>query len=211
MISSYFLKDDSLVKVLVAFTITIVSVSSQAQQVVDEATAVTDEQRVLVEETEESVEEIKATPQYTDLQELRDFDRDLADVSSAPTRSYKQTFKDEVMSFCLSIAYQDIAEISDDAFYTAAAYHSWGRYEFDEVLDKVPTLVSAYLNKPYRNESEERKELAEDAEQSIQTKQPQLFLLKCLDLYHGPELEALAIEYVRDPDRSYAEDHSYIP
>ncbi|MDO5666766.1 MAG: T6SS amidase immunity protein Tai4 family protein [Alcaligenaceae bacterium] len=143
-----------------------------------------------------------APPDFSELEKLRDFDHDLVDFSPASERSYKQSFKDEVLAFCISSAYYEFEAVKADALYTAAAFHSWGRYQLEDALDKVPTLVAEYLQRPYRDEPEE-------AEQPQML--PQLKLLKCLDLYHSAELESLAKEYVIDPDRSYAEDHSHIP
>lgn len=157
-------------------------------------------------DTSELSESELVPPDYADLQELRDFDHDLVDFTSAPERSYKQSFKDEVLAFCISSAYQDHAEVKEDALYTAAAIHSWSRYELNELVERVPPLVTAYLDKQYRQLNQE----AEEELQQPQT-QAQLKLLKCMDLYHSPELEELAKSYVIDPERSYAEDHSQVP
>lgn len=169
-----------------------------------------EEEKLADDEAEVDVEQTAPSPpQFSDLQALRDFDHDLVDFTPASTRSYKQSFKDEVLSFCISSAYQHIEEVKEDALYTAAAFHSWSRYEYDEVMDKISPLVSEYLAKPYRHEQEtdEETEVLEVAPQS----QPKLSLLKCLDLYHSSALEKLAQEFVIDPERSYAEDHSHIP
>ena len=173
-----------------------------------------EEATVVVEgstDSDASAETSTTAPQFYDLQALRDFDHDLVDFTPAPTRSYKQSFKDEVLSFCISSAYQHLEEVKEDALYTAAAFHSWSRYEYDEVMDKISPLVSEYLAKPYRHEQETDEEI-EELEVAPQSQpQPKLSLLKCLDLYHSPELEQLAQEYVIDPERSYDEDHSHIP
>lgn len=163
-----------------------------------------------VPEVEEVVIQQPAPPEFSVLQELRDFDHDLVDVTPAPARSYKQSFKDEVLAFCISSAYYQVDEVKEDALYSAAALHSWSRYEYDEVVDKISPLVSEYLAKPYRHEVVDETELGADAKQPEEL-QTQLSLLKCLDLYHSPELEKLAKEHVIDPERSYAEDHSHIP
>ncbi|MDK6203668.1 hypothetical protein QP097_09375, partial [Oligella urethralis] len=44
-------------------------------------------------------------PDYAVLQELRDFDPDIVDLSPASARSYQQVFKDEVLAYCISTAY----------------------------------------------------------------------------------------------------------
>lgn len=162
-----------------------------------------------VSEAEKVVIQQPAPPEFSVLQELRDFDHDLVDLTPAPARSYKQSFKDEILAFCISNAYYHVDEVKEDALYSAAAMHSWSRYEYDEVVDKIPPLVSEYLAKPYRHEVVD--ETDEATEQQPEEPQPQLSLLKCLDLYHGPELEKLAKDHVIDPERSYAEDHSHIP
>lgn len=168
------------------------------------------EEKLVDDEAELEVEPMPPSPpQFTELQALRDFDYDLVDFTPAPARSYKQSFKDEVLSFCISSAYHRVAEVKEDALYTAAALHSWSRYEYDEVMDKISPLVSEYLAKPYRHEEEIDEEV--EALEVTPQPQPKLSLLKCLDLYHSPALEKLAIDYVIDPERSYAEDHSHIP
>ena len=162
-----------------------------------------------VSEAEKVVIQQPAPPEFSVLQELRDFDHDLVDLTPAPARSYKQSFKDEILAFCISNAYYHVDEVKEDALYSAAAMHSWSRYEYEEVVDKISTLVNEYLAKPYRHEVVD--ETDEATEQQPEEPQPQLSLLKCLDLYHGPELEKLAKDHVIDPERSYAEDHSHIP
>lgn len=154
----------------------------------------------------ENAEVAAMPPNFSDLQSLRDFDHNLVDFTPAPERSYKQSFKDEVLAFCISSAYHAYPEVKEDALYTAAAFHSWSRYELEELLHRVPPLVMAYLDKPYREAEQETERAVEQS-----PVQPPLQLLKCLDLYHSPELEDLANAYVIDPDRSYAEDHSHIP
>ena len=164
-----------------------------------------------VAQAEESESE-SIEPNFADLERLRDFDHDLVDFSTAPKRSYKQNFKDEVLAFCISTAYQDTATIRDDALYTAAALHDWGRFELEESIESVTALVAEHLGKVYRYEDSEPTEHVERVEGAEKTEQPQeVKLLKCMDLYHSPDLEELAKEYVIDADRSYAEDHAHTP
>lgn len=151
-------------------------------------------------------------PSFADLERLRDFNHDLVDFSTAPKRSYQQNFKDEVLAFCISTAYQGTAAIRDDALYTAAALHDWGRFELEESIESVTALVAEHLGKEYRYKDDQPTEPAESVEGAEKTAQPQeVKLLKCMDLYHSPDLEALAKEYVIDADRSYAEDHAHTP
>ena len=155
-------------------------------------------------------------PDYAVLQELRDFDPDIVDVSPASARSYQQVFKDEVLAYCISTAYHESAEVAADALYTAAALHSWSRYELAAMLSQVPPLVSRYLERPYRaaSRASDQPEMGAESEQLMpqaSSEQAKLQLLKCLDLYHSAELEELAQAHVIDPSRSYAEDHAVIP
>ncbi|WP_432786007.1 hypothetical protein AAEX37_00112 [Oligella sp. MSHR50489EDL] len=185
------------------------------------------------QEVTEAKEPVQA-PDYTTLQDLRDFDPDLVEASPAAERNYKQLFKDEVLAFCISTAYQKVSEVKSDALYTAAALHSWSRYDLEAMLNKVPPLVASYLEKPYRssnampseeNAAIESKEQQKSSERSTQTSasaseqevtpepamRVQLQLLKCIDLYHSAELEDVAKAHVIDPTRSYAEDHAVVP
>ena len=70
-----------------------------------------------VSEAEKVVIQQPAPPEFSVLQELRDFDHDLVDLTPAPARSYKQSFKDEILAFCISNAYYHVDEVKEDALY----------------------------------------------------------------------------------------------
>lgn len=218
--------------VAMASTLSLLSLTALAEEIKSTSedsviwlkTAASDEvieqgQRNSDDESEAAIEENESRsipPDFSDLQKLRDFDHDLVDFSPASQRSYKQIFKDEVLAFCISTAYHDLEEVKTDALYTAAALHSWSRYELETMLAKVPPLITAYLEKPYSAVDRGVTEAVESApEQEDGQMQPpaqvKLQLLKCIDLYQSSELEDLAKEHVIDQDRSYAEDHAYVP
>lgn len=210
------LKDKSICLIFIAVALSLPGYLALAEEV-GEVGEVEDQsvtEHDIEAEAELNVPTAPTVPAFSDLQALRDFDHDLVDFTPAPARSYQQTFKDMALSFCLSQAYHRVEKVKDDTLYTAAALHSWSRYEYDEAKDKMTHLVSEYLAKPYRHEPVTDETAVENEELEAPSHPPhhlELFLLKCLDLYHGPELEKLVKEYVIDPGRSYAEDHSHIP
>lgn len=220
----------SLLAMLSALNVFGLAVAATAAEEVPQS----DEASVSEQQDVTEAKEPTQAPDYAVLQDLRDFDPDLVEASPAAERNYKQLFKDEVLAFCISTAYQEVSEVKSDALYTAAALHSWSRYDLAAMLSKVPPLVASYLDRPYRSsnampseesaapESEDQQEtsnkLAEtSASASEQEVKPepamrvQLQLLKCIDLYHSAELEEVAKAHVIDPTRSYVEDHAVVP
>jgi hypothetical protein len=100
----------------------------------------------------------------------------LAACASARNHASEQStlLKDWALSRCVGKISQSPAA-TDDAYKTAAAYLEKGKAGI-EVYERMDALVDAYLKRSYQGA------LKGDYN-----------TLKCIDLYHGPELEALAV------------------
>ena len=113
----------------------------------------------------------------------------------APGRSNAQNFKDIALATCLATAYKASPAAATDAASSVSALRDWSLYDLEAAPDAIRALVDSHLARDYSNP------LA-DAE----AKGVRFDLLKCLDLYHGKELAALAKRLVIHPQRSYGQD-----
>jgi hypothetical protein len=113
----------------------------------------------------------------------------------AAARTYAQNYKDMILALCLAKAYKGEAA-GADASSSFSALRDWTYYDIENSPDAIKALVERYLARDYHNP------LA-DAE-AMGTK---FDLLKCLDLYHSPALEAQMRQFVPDPDRTYRRDN----
>lgn len=122
-----------------------------------------------------------------------------ADVHSSPQgieRSYGQNYKDMVFATCVANAYQDEKGASKDAGSSVSALRDWTYYDLEKSPDAVKALVNGYLARDYKNPLVE-----------AEVKGVRFDFLKCLDLYHSEELDALAKEVVINPDHTYKQDN----
>ncbi|MCU5774045.1 type VI secretion system amidase immunity protein Tai4 [Erwiniaceae bacterium BAC15a-03b] len=106
-------------------------------------------------------------------------------------RTYAQSYKDAALAFCIATAYKADEHASTDAAASARGIDNWGQYDLEESTGKVPELIDKYLAREYH---------------SKHSREIKLDLMKCMDMYHGAELEALVKQYVEHPDRTYAQD-----
>lgn len=125
---------------------------------------------------------VSASPTAADSRRLPD----------AASRTYAQNYKDSALAFCIAKAYAKEPGAADDASSTADGIDHWGSFDQENATGKVPSLVEKYLAREYR---------------SWQGPPAQLNLLKCLDMYHGPELETQVRRFVPHPKRTWRQDH----
>lgn len=96
----------------------------------------------------------------------------------ASVRPSTSNFKDMVLAVCIS-RYQQ-GQAAADAASSANALVEWTRYDAESSPDEINRMVDRFLGRQYRNPlGEQGGPVAE------------FNLLKCLDLYHSRELDAL--------------------
>lgn len=124
--------------------------------------------------------------------------RDVVPVSpQAGTRTFAQNYKDMVLAECIATAYRDEPAVAKDAGSSVSALRDWTNYDWEKnTYDVVGRLVSQYLARDYHNPLVEP-----------EIKGVRFDLLKCLDLYHSTELDALVKRVVINPKRTYRQDN----
>lgn len=110
-------------------------------------------------------------------------------------RTYKQNYKDMVFATCIANAYKDESKTAVDAGSSASALRDWTYYDFEKSPEAVNALIKKYLTKDYTNPLVE-----------AEIKGVKFDLLKCLDLYHSKELDALTKKVVIRPGHTYVQD-----
>ena len=114
----------------------------------------------------------------------------------AGARSYAQNYKDMVLATCITDAYASDKSAAMDAGSSVSALIDWTIYDLDKSPNAVDSLVKRYLARNYYNPLVES-----------EVKGVKFDLLKCLDMYHSKELDALTKQIVIDPDHTYRQDH----
>jgi hypothetical protein len=115
----------------------------------------------------------------------------------AGIRTYAQNYKDMVLADCIAIAYKNEPTVVMDAGSSASALRDWTYYDWEKnPYDVVTSLVNRYLARDYFNPLVES-----------EIKNVRFDLLKCMDLYHSKELDALVKRVVINPRRSYRQDN----
>lgn len=117
-------------------------------------------------------------------------------LPAAAHRSYKQNYKDMALAHCIGTAYEHYPKVLEDAGATTGAFFHWGHYDFDASNQELPALIDDYLSRPY---------VAKQGDHI------RLDLMKCIDMYHSPELEALSNKFVIDPASSFVKDNPNWP
>ncbi|HDR9498506.1 TPA: type VI secretion system amidase immunity protein Tai4 [Burkholderia cepacia] len=118
----------------------------------------------------------------------------------AGSRTYLQNFKDRVLAECLATAYEQEAGVSKDIGSSIGALRDWTCYDMERAPDVIHALVAKYLARDYRNPVVES-----------EVGDVKFDFLKCLDLYHGKELDAVAKPLVLHPNRTYRSEASRKP
>lgn len=111
-------------------------------------------------------------------------------------RTYAQNYRDMVLATCIANAYKDEKNTAKDAGSSVTALREWAYYDFEKSPDAVKALIDKYLARDYTNPLVES-----------EIKGVKFDLLKCLDLYHSKELNALVKEVVIKPDHTYIQDN----
>lgn len=112
-------------------------------------------------------------------------------------RTYFQNYKDMVLAECVSTAYQSDPKVVMDAGSSAWALRDWTSFDWEEhPYPEVTELVERTLARDYTNP------IAESEVKGLR-----FDMLKCLDLYHGKELDALARRVVLKPSHTYRQDY----
>lgn len=110
--------------------------------------------------------------------------------------THAQNYKDMVLATCLANAYKGDPGTATDAGSSVSALRDWTVYDLEQSPDAVKALVDSYLAHDYRHP------LAESEAKGVR-----FDFLKCLDLYHSKELDALARCVVIHPKRTYRQDN----
>ncbi|AOJ41948.1 hypothetical protein WJ23_28995 [Burkholderia lata] len=127
--------------------------------------------------------------------------KDAAPASpEAGSRTYIQNFKDMVLADCLATAYKREPGVSKDIGSSTSALRDWTYYDMERAPDVIQALVSKYLARDYRNPIVES-----------EVRDVKFDFLKCIDLYHGKELDAAAKKLVLRPNSTYRTEHSPKP
>lgn len=119
------------------------------------------------------------------------------ELPEVASRSYAQNFKDLALSACIAAAYASDPKASADAGATTGGLAStWTNDDAELAAGEITRLVAKYLAREYH---------------SIHGPGIKLDLMKCLDLYHGEELDRLTRRVVPQPNRSYRQDDTTRP
>jgi hypothetical protein len=111
-------------------------------------------------------------------------------------RSYGQNYKDMVLTTCVANAYQGDKNAATDTGSSVSALRDWTYYDLEKSPDEVKALINSYLSRNYKNPLVE-----------AEVKGVRFDFLKCLDLYHSDELDALAKKIVINPGHTYKQDN----
>ncbi|WP_176045332.1 type VI secretion system amidase immunity protein Tai4 [Burkholderia sp. BCC1644] len=127
--------------------------------------------------------------------------KDAAQASpESGSRTYLQNFKDMVLAECLATAYKQAPGVSKDIGSSTSALRDWSYYDMERAPDVIHALVAKYLARDYRNPVVES-----------EVSDVRFDFLKCVDLYHGKELDAVAKQLVLHPNRTYRSEASRKP
>lgn len=107
----------------------------------------------------------------------------------------KKNYKDMALATCITTAYKYDVNVGIDAGSSVSALRDWTYYDMEKSPLAVKALVEKYLARDYTNP------LAES-----QIKGIKFDLLKCLDMYHSKELDALTKKVVTDPNHTYMQN-----
>jgi hypothetical protein len=101
-----------------------------------------------------------------------------------------------VLAACIANAYARDPDAARDAGSSFSALRDWTSYDMENSPDAIKSLVDGYLARNYTNPLVE-----------AEVKGVRFDFLKCLDLYHGPELENQVKQFVVTPERAYRDDN----
>lgn len=107
-------------------------------------------------------------------------------------RPYIETFKDMALSTCVARAYAAAPKVKSDGEAAASGYLEFGDFDVERGGEPLAALINRYLDRRYG---------------SFQGPSVKLNMMKCIDLYHSDELDALGRRYVLHPRQSYEREH----
>ncbi|WP_226487807.1 type VI secretion system amidase immunity protein Tai4 [Pseudomonas sp. B20] len=110
-------------------------------------------------------------------------------------RTFEKNYKDMALATCINTAYKYDVNVGIDAGSSVSAMRDWTYYDMEKSPLAVKALVEKYLARDYTNP------LAES-----QIKGIKFDLLKCLDMYHSKELDALTKKVVSHPNHTYMQN-----
>ncbi|KTB70902.1 MULTISPECIES: type VI secretion system amidase immunity protein Tai4 [Pseudomonas] len=110
-------------------------------------------------------------------------------------RTFEKNYKDMALATCITTAYKYDVNVGIDAGSSVSAMRDWTYYDMEKSPLAVKALVEKYLARDYTNP------LAES-----QIKGIKFDLLKCLDMYHSKELDALTKKVVTHPNQTYMQN-----
>ncbi len=113
-------------------------------------------------------------------------------LPDAAYRPYGQNYRDIALTYCVARAYRSEPKASEDAIYSSSGIDNWTRYDLENNTGQIEKLVNKYLSREYH---------------SFEGPSIKLNLMKCMDMYHSKELDALVKKYVRKPNRTYVQDY----
>lgn len=111
------------------------------------------------------------------------------ELPAAALRTYGVNYKDMMLAVCIETAYKAAPVAAQDARDTAGALTEWTRYDVESATAVDEKIIDRYLARTYRGKEDPN---------------VRLDLLKCLDMYHSPELETRMRQYVDRPSATYA-------
>jgi hypothetical protein len=121
------------------------------------------------------------------------------DGPEAGARTYAQNYRDMVLAICVADAYANDKDAGKDVGSSVSAFDEyWTEFDMDESIDAVGPLVHTYLARDYFNPLFE-----------VDVKGVRFDFLKCLDLYHSKDLDALVKRVVIHPNRTYRQDKAH--
>ncbi|MDR2924626.1 MAG: type VI secretion system amidase immunity protein Tai4 [Azoarcus sp.] len=115
------------------------------------------------------------------------------DQVMAVYRNNATNFKDRELAFCIAEAYKESSAVREDAADTGKIHLEWTYFDLEttesglDVNTEGSALIGKYLRRDY----------SYPIEGYVGTK---FDLLKCIDMYHSPELDELVRKYVPHPD-----------
>ena len=108
------------------------------------------------------------------------------DQVMAVSRDNAINFKDRALAFCIAQAYKDSPAAELDARKTGGVYLDLTQFDLDSNTELL-ALIDKYLGRDYSLPLEGYVDAKFD-------------LLKCFDMYHGPELDGIVRRYVPHPN-----------
>ncbi len=109
-----------------------------------------------------------------------------SDMPDIRTRTNAENYRDRALAYCIATAYKG-SPAGQDASFTTSAYLEWTEYDYDRGNQAVDKLTAKYLSLEYTGSDEGYAGA-------------KFNLMKCIDMYHSPELAKQVRKYVANPN-----------